>query len=288
MKKGKILLSFLMIFSFTLAITQSATPQVGTYTFSGAPGNQKILKVTTVNSTSLTALFGANWDDILQEFFGLGCHQLGARLKSVVVSVNTSAKFDTSTLFLALGVLDVAVYVTNSWNWTTGSFANTPDSYNQTVMSFYDPDELTAFVQAFYATWYFMSVNVSIQNAGAYFAQLPTPVPQYLGAIVWEDKWENIGNTVTHHAEVGDFLVNYLTLDFYAYLENCTETWTYDTTYGAWIGYNIKDNEGNVIYEFSIELPSGAEIAGYELPIVIGVASIGIISLIFIVMKKKR
>jgi len=288
MKKGTILFSFLVMFSLAIAITPSAIPQVGTYTFHGAAGNQKILKVTTVNNTALTTVFGANWDDILQEFLGLGCHQEGARAKSVVVSVNTSAKLDTSTLFLPLGILDVAIYVTNNWNWTTESFSNTPDRFNETVTSFYDPTELNAFIQTFYATWYFLLVNVSMQTAGANFAQLPTDVTQYLGAIVWEDKWENIGNTVVHHAVVGDFLVNYLTLAAYPYLANCTETWTYDTTYGSWIEYSIMDDDSNVIYKFSIELPGGAGIAGFELPIIIGVSSIGIISLIFVVMKKKR
>ena len=94
MKKTKILLASLIIFSITFAITPSVIPQVGTYTFHGAPGNEKVLRVRTVNNASLTDLFGAGWDAILEGSFGEGCITVGAGSKSVVVSVNTSATFD--------------------------------------------------------------------------------------------------------------------------------------------------------------------------------------------------
>ncbi|MFX0145715.1 MAG: hypothetical protein ACFE9C_16740 [Candidatus Hodarchaeota archaeon] len=287
MKKTKILLASLVIISLSLAFTPTVIPQIGTYQFHGAPGQTKILKVRTVNNTALSDLFGADWDDILEEFFGTGCTTVGARFKSLVVAVNFSAKFDTGAIGLGLGVLDVATYVTNNWNWTTGAFSSTPDRPNVAVMSFYDPTELTAFVQAFYLTYYFINVNVSLQTAGANLAQLPTSVAQYLGAIVWEDKWENFGNSVVHHAELGDFLINYLNLNAYPYFENCTETWTYSETYGAWIGYNIKDDADNIIYEFTFEAP-GVAIPGYELIGIIGAFSLGVITLVYVVKKKKR
>ena len=86
-------------------------------------------------------------------------------------------------------------------------------------------------------------------------------------------------------AEEGDVIFNPLVMD--QYLENCTETWTYDETYGAWIGYQIKDNETNIIYEFSIELPTTAAIPGFELPILLN-ASMGIIITLIYVIKKRR
>ena len=128
------------------------------------------------------------------------------------------------------------------------------------------------------------SLILSMHTAGAFLAQLPTSVAQYLGAFVWEPKWGNIGNTVVHNADAGDFSFD-LT---FQYLENCTETWTYDATYGAWIGYKIQDNETNTIYEFSIELPTAAEIPGFEIPILLGVSMGMSVILIFVIMKKRK
>ncbi|MFW9823994.1 MAG: hypothetical protein ACFFE4_13705, partial [Candidatus Thorarchaeota archaeon] len=121
-------------------------------------------------------------------------------------------------------------------------------------------------------------------NAAIYFTQLPTPVDQYLGAITWEDNWVASGNTVIHNAMLGEFIF----LTTYQYLENCTETWIFDETYGAWIGYKLQDNETNTIYEFNIELPASAGIPGFELPIVIGAIAISIISVIVARIRKRR
>ena len=58
MKKSKILLTSIIIFSIIFAIAPPVVPQVGTYTFHGAPGAEKILRVRTVNNASLEDLFG--------------------------------------------------------------------------------------------------------------------------------------------------------------------------------------------------------------------------------------
>ncbi|KKK40211.1 hypothetical protein LCGC14_1926850 [marine sediment metagenome] len=55
---------------------------------------------------------------------------------------------------------------------------------------------------------------------------------------MWEDNWVASGNTIIHQAEAGEFIF----LTTYQYLENCTETWTYDKTNGDWIGYKLQDN----------------------------------------------
>lgn len=280
MKKTKILLASVIIFGITFAMAPPVIPQVGTYTFHGAPGNEKILRVRTVNNASLEDLFGAGWTGVLEGSFGDGCINVGAGLKSVVVSVNTSAILDLTAIGLAKE--DMTTYVTNTWDWTIGAFSNTPHNYNVSVMSFYDPTILSEYIHIFW-TFYFLDVNVSVQNAALYLTQLPTPVAQYLGAIVWEDQWQNVGNTIVHNALAGNY-----SFSGFQYLEDCTEIWTYDETYGAYIGYKILDNETNVIYEYNIELPGTPAISGYNLPIVIGIANIGIISLIFILMKKKR
>lgn len=279
MKKKKSIIILLVLFSISLAITPPAIPQVGTYTFHGAPGNQKILRVRTVNNASLEDLWGVGWTGVLESSFGDGCVDIGAGMKSVVVAVNTSDKLDLS--FFGLGVVDIATYVTDTWNWTLGAFSNTPHNFNVTVSSFYNPVTLSSYITAFWALA-MLDVNVSVQNAAIYFAQLPTSVAQYLGAIVWEDKWENVGNTIVHHAEASDWSF----LFGFQYLENCTEVWTFDETYGAFIGYKTLDDESNTIYEFSIDLAIG--IPGYELSIIFGVGVVTIIGVIFVTMKKKR
>jgi hypothetical protein len=82
--------------------------------------------------------------------------------------------------------------------------------------------------------------------------------------------------------------LNYATFNFYAYLRNCTEIWTYDETYGAWIAYEIKDDAGNTIYKFSIELPTTAAIPGYDLVVFLGITAVTSVGIIYLLMKKKR
>ncbi|HEC39711.1 MAG: hypothetical protein Lokiarch_53380 [Candidatus Lokiarchaeum sp. GC14_75] len=278
MKKSKAIITSLIILSITLAITPPAISQIGTYTFHGTSGDEKILKVRTVNNQSLEDLFGPSWVSVI-EIFGAGAANVGARKKSLVTDVNFSAEFDT-----AFGVYDVVTYNTSNWDWTTGTFNATPDSIGDIVISFYDPTNLTTYVNALYTLFYGIPYNISMHTAGANLAQLPTSVAQYLGAFVWEPKWGNVGNTVVHNAEASDVAFFW----GHTYLEDCTETWTYDETYGAWIGYKIQDNETNTIYEFSIELPSTAAIPGFETSILLGVSISASVGLIFVIMKKKR
>ncbi len=286
MKKSNWIIGFIILFSIWLAITPSVIPQVGTYTFHGAAGNIKILKVRVANATGLTDLFGADYVADLEGFFGAGCTVEGAQKKSLVTAVNFSAKFDASAEafpVFGLPLMDIALYNTSNWDWTTGTFSNTPDTEGDIVRSFYDPTNLTTYINAFYTTYFATPYNISTHHAGAYLAQLPTSVAQYLGALVWEPGWENFDNTIRHTALAGSFIFGTAV----QYEANCTEIWTYDTTFGAWIGYKILDNVSNTIYEFSIELTI-PPIPGYELPVVFGVGTVVIISLIFVVMKKKR
>jgi hypothetical protein len=279
MKKSKLVIVTLVILSIALAITPTAISQVGTYTFHGAANDQKILKVRTVNNASLEDLFGPSWVSVI-EIFGPGAANVGARKKSLVTGVNISAVFDT----VFFGVYDVCTYNTSNWDWTTETFSATPDSIGDIVTSFYDPTNLTTYINAFYTFFYAIPYNISMHTAGGYLAQLPTSVAQYLGAFVWEPKWGNVGNTVVHSAEASDVAFFW----GHTYLEDCTETWTYDETYGAWIGYKIQDNATNTIYEFSIELPTAAAIPGFELPILLGVSISATIGLIYVIIKRKR
>ena len=279
MKKTKIILLVLLTLSIAFSFTPTVTPQVGTYTFHGASGNEKILKVNTVNNASLEDLFGPSWVSVI-EIFGSGAANVGARKKSLVTDVNFSVVWDT----ILFGVYDVCTYNTSNWDWTTGTFSATPDSIGDIVTGFYDPTNLTTYINALMTFLYAVPYNMSLHTAGLYFAQLPTPVAQYLGALVWEPKWGNVGNTIVHNPDASDVAFFW----GHTYLEDCTETWTYDATYGAWIGYKIQDNETNTIYEFSIELPTAAEIPGFELSLLFGASMGMMVVLIFVIMKKKK
>jgi len=288
MKKTKIILLILITFTIAFSFTPVATPQVGTYTFHGAAGNIKITKVRTANNSSLNDLFGAGYAPILEGFFGSGCLVVGAQKKSLVTAVNFSAKFDPLTYIFpvpGLAIMDITEYNTSNWDWTTGSFSETPDSIGDIVQSFYDPANLTTFINTLYATYPpNIPYNISTHTAGAFLAQLPTSVAQYLGALVWEPGWANLGNTIVHTALSGSYIFGTMI----QYLEDCTETWTYDSTYGAWIGYKIQDNETNTIYEYSIELATAAEIPGFEISLLLGASMGMMVVLIFVMMKKRK
>lgn len=276
MKKTRFILAIALFISISFAIVPPAVPQIGTYQFHGAAGNQKILKVNTVNNASLEILWGENWTEVI-EIFGAGAADLGARKKSVVTAVDFEAKF--------LGVYDAANYTTDNWKWNTGTFPETPDDLSGiNVTSFYNPKNLSSYVNLFYSGL----SNVSVQNAGAFFAQLPTPVDNYLAEIIWIPRWEAVDNTAVHHGQVGDLVYSIFTAKFYVYLSNCTETWSYDTTYGAWIGYKVAIND-TTIYEFNVELPSILPgIPGFDMTILLGTTGFIAIGLIYLVMKKKN
>jgi hypothetical protein len=285
MKKSNLIMGFIILFSISLAITPAVIPQVGTYEFHGAAGNIKILKVRVADNSSLEDLFGADYATDIEGFFGTGCLVVGARKKSRVTGVNMSAKFDASAEtfpVFGLSLMDIALYNTSNWDWTTGSFSATPDSEGDIVRSFYDPTNLTTYINTFYQTYAATPYNISTHTAGAFLAQLPTSVPQYLGALVWEPGWQNDANNIIHTALEGTFIFG----TAIQYEADCTEIWTYDTTYGAWIGYEILNNESNTIYKFSIELSGG--IPGYEVPIILGTSVVTIIGVIVVIMKRKK
>lgn len=272
MKKSKMILSFLILLTVVFSMIPSVISQKGTYQFHGAEGDQKILKVRTVNSASLTDLFGANWTEII-ELFGEGATNVNARYKSVVVGLNHDS-FHTASY---VGTFDAASIIIKIWFWTTDPFDAYYDSLGG-IQSLYDP---TAITTIFNTKW---TMNVTMVNTSTYFGQLPTPVDQYLGQIVWEDNWKASGNTVIHQAKVGEIFLP----TSYQYLENCTETWTYDETDGTWIGYKVQDSDSNTIYEFSIELTTPATIPGFELPVLVGTIVTCVISVIYISRKKKK
>jgi hypothetical protein len=274
MKKTKIIVLILIAFSIAFSFAPTATPQVGTYTFHGASGNEKTLIVRTADNTSLGIVFGPGYVGVIEGSFGTGALVVGAKKKSLVTDVNFTHKIDYTGF--GIGIVDATLYNTSNWDWTTGAFSNTPDSVGDIVESLYDPTHLTTIANVF-------GMNVTVQNVAIHMAQLPTSVAQYLGAMVWEPKWQNSGNTVVHNAVAGDWHSFF----FFQYLHNCTETWTYDGTYGSWIGYKLVANS-TTVYEFSIELTTAAEIPGFELSIITVASLSAMVFLIFVIMKKRK
>ena len=271
MKKSRYILAIALFITISFAIVPPAVPQIGTYQFHGAAGNQKILKVRTANNASLEVVFGPTYDAILESSFGEGCLVVGAQKKSLVTAVDFQA-IDPLTSYPATN------FTTDNWKWTTGTFPGTPDDVTGVnVTSLYNPNNITWVIN------FLFTQNVTVQNAAIYFAQLPTPVDAYLAELIWEPKWSNVGNTVVHNAVALDFH----SLFAFQYLANCTETWTYDATYGAWIGYKIEAN-ATTIYEFSVELPALPGIPGYEIPILMGITGFSAVGLIYLVMKKRN
>jgi hypothetical protein len=279
MKKSSYILTFVMFLSIMFAIAPPVVPQIGTYQFHGAAGNVKTLKVRTADNDSLGIVFGPTYVTVLEAAFGAGALQVGAQKKSLVTKVINPYTLDFR--LLGYGIHDAALYNTSNWGWTLGSFSANPDTIGDVVVSLYDPTNVTLLANDIYGT------DVTVQNMALYLAQLPTSVAQYLGAITWEAKWENVGNTVVHHAVSGDMGILPVSPYIFFYYYNCTETWTYDGTYGSWIGYKVQANS-TTVYEFTVELPATAAIPGYELPLVLGITGFSTIGLIFLVMKKRN
>jgi len=277
MKKSRYVLALVLFLSISFAITPPVVPQIGTYQFHGAAGNEKVLVVRTADNASLNIVFGGGYVGVLETAFGAGALQVGAKKKSLVTDVDLSYTLKLGALY---GIHDAALYNTSNWGWTLGAFNSTPDSVGDVIVSLYDPTNVTLLANLFWG------MNATVQNVAIYLAQLPTSVAQYLGAIVWEPNWGNIGNTVVHNAEIGELGI-LPGPAFFFYFHNCTETWTYDGTYGAWIGYKIVANS-TTIYEFSIELPAIAAIPGFETLFILGVSGFCTIGLIYLVMKKRN
>ncbi len=238
-----------------------------TYTCAGSVGAEAIWRVKTVHEGSLTAIFGASWKTSIQNSFGPGSQELGARLKTKVTHINSSQNvigFETCNI------------TSDLWTWTTKSFGPTPNVTGVPTYILLHPKNLTFYCQ-FYSGY---TKNVSEAFAYPFLNALPIPAATYLSELIWDNDYVISGTTVTHN-----LVAPYVGLVLY--LVNCTETWRYSSSYGTFLGYKLVHNNGTTAYETVLETPSAA-IPGFELSIVIG-ASMGIvISLIFVVMKKKR
>ena len=108
MKHTKNILFLLVLISTAILLTPYVSPQVGTYTFHGAAGNEKVLVVRTADNASLEIVFGAGYVGVIENSFGTGALVEGARKKSLVTDVNFSHIIDYSgfyyNVFVVAGV----------------------------------------------------------------------------------------------------------------------------------------------------------------------------------------
>ena len=286
MKKSKYFLLGLVFISF-IAFNPSVKAQYPTYQVAASVGGEKILEVTTVNSTVLYSLMGPSWITSLETSFGSGCYQLGAKNKARITNV-----YDNETVNLGLGPMNAFIVETDVWEWITLDFPDTPHQTGINVTTLYDPKDLQAlcaigywlpgpiFVPggnvSMYAIWWDGYI-FDHRAAANYLTQLPVPAASYLAAMNWSAGFTVSGLSVSLAG----------TPDGFVFFDDYTATWTYDSVYGAFLGYELKDSSDRVVYEFEIFLPSEIPIPGYELPILFGITGLAVVCLLYIVKKKK-
>lgn len=281
--RKKAFLFGILVFSLILMSPLTLAQDTG-YECAATEGGTKVLKVDTVDEDGLEDMFGSDWETVLQNSFGDGAHQQGARQKSTVTDVVTDAELDVSGL--GLGTFPVCNVTTDAWDWTTGEFSDDPDQEDFVVTVMLDPDNLTAYVQTLSAVINIFSPaypvhNVSMHNFAVQFLlQLPIPAADYLDALVWEEGWTVDGLKVSYEHEAG-----YTSLLGTPYLAAGKETWEYDGQFGAFIGYTLEDDEGNVIYAYSLDI--GALIPGFEVTFLMGSMIAGILGVIYIYKKRQ-
>jgi hypothetical protein len=291
MKKLKF---FLMgtIFFMILALNPIVNSQYPTYKCAAVLGGEKVLKVTKVDPAGLTITMGDippyDWSTELQNSFGMGCNVTGARNKAEIIGV-----YPNETVSLGAGPMNAFKVETKYWLWTTEDFASTPDEAAVNVTTLYNPTDLQTlcalgyylpgpvFVPgtnvSMYAIWW-DGVNFITRAAATYLTQLPVDAADYLAAMIWAENWTVDGLKVIYHG----------TPDIYGtFINDYTATWEFDNVYGAFIRYTLQDNESKVIYEFKVELPEKGLIPGIQIPLLLGVSLASIITVIYIIMKKK-
>lgn len=272
MKNKSYLMTSLVIFSIILS-SSIVTVRGTTYTCTGVVDAEATWKVKTIHKGALTDIFGVNWSSAIESSFGPGSNETGARMKTTVTFVNSSFSYD-----FGLGPFDICLILSNLWTWTTQDFVITPDVPNAPTWIFMHPENLTAYCQAIS----FSTRNVSQLLAYPFLNGIPIPAATFLSELIWDNDYSVKGTTVTH-----DVTPPYIGLGG-IYSVVCTETWRYSSSYGTFLGYKLVHNNGTIAYETILETPSKGGISGFEIPLLLG-ASIGVVvSLIYVVMRKKR
>lgn len=281
MKKSSYSLIGFGLILMMMMIGPIATVRGTTYNCTGVVGAEAIWKVKTVHEGALTDIFGPDWSDAIQDSFGDGANETGAKWKTLVTFVNSSFKND-----FGFGEWDICEINSSTWDWTTEPFADTPDETNVPTWIFMHPDNLT-FWSHYIGTWY-LGGNVSQRNAFPFLSGLPVPVETYLNELVWDTDYTIQGTEVIHNVDAiyvgGAFSIGI----FITYLVDCTETWKYSKSYGTFEGYKLVHNNGTTAYETVLVTPSAEVIPGFNLLVLSGISLSAIICVIYVIMKKRK
>lgn len=267
-----------LIFLSMIVFNLSVRAQYPTYQVGVKKGSEIIWEVISVDPIGLEEVLGPNYVSKGNDQFGVGWTQLGAKAKWKVENILSNTSID-----YGLGYMYAFQIYTKEWPWTlTGFDSVTPFTF--AYYTFYDPQD----VQALSAV---NGRNVSIFDTWAggtysvisHFRFLPIPANSYLAELVWASGHTINGfNLTVENAIVPN--------DPTWFLTNYTMTFTSDSVSGAYIGCRLQDNESSVIYEVEAEykVPSEEpEIFGYSFPFLIGITSLAMVCLIYIIMKKK-
>jgi len=267
---GFVLISLLM--TGTIANVRATT-----YSCAGTVGAEATWKVKTVHAGALNDIFGAGWQTTIEFTFGSGSSEAGAKMKTKVTDVNSSYLYNPG-----IGLIDVCLILVDWWYWTTEPFVETPNVTNSPSYIFMHPENLTTYCQYLGGIITAFAGNVSERNAAPYLNAIPISADTYLSELLWDNDYVIQGTTVTHNVKA-------VYLGWYGnYYVNCVETWRYSKSYGTFLGYKLVHNNGTTAYETILETPAGEVIPGFELSFVLGVSMAIMISLIYVVMKKKK
>ncbi|MFX1315505.1 MAG: hypothetical protein ACFE9T_06540 [Promethearchaeota archaeon] len=267
-----------LIFLSLIAFNLNVRAQYPTYQVGVKKDSELIWEVITVDSIGLEEVLGSNYTAKGNTQFGVGWNQLGAKTKWEVENILTNTSID-----YGIGIMYSFQIYTKQWPWTTTGFESvTPVS--KSYYTFYDPQD----VQALSAN---NGRNVSIfdfwmggiASIISHFYFLPIPANDYLAELIWSS-----GHTISDFTLTVENAIP--PLDPTWFLTNYTINYTFDSDSGAFIGYRLQDNESSVIYEIEADynVPSEEpEISGYSFPFLIGITSLAMVCLLYIIMRKK-
>lgn len=252
--RKKVFILLLIILNFMIFNTKLQAANASKY----SPGLKKDMEITlevkTFDKDGLKDIFGDGWGEAVPE----DADEVGLRYKIKVLKVDKDAEIDLGIL----GEYDAYSIECDIWEWTKGAFSEDPTDEEDEIIWFKDPED----------------INDAYAIAGGFAYDIlmpfvPIDAAKFLDEIdEWkenkQEEWKTKDNMVIHDSIFDE--------------ENFVEIYTYDTNNGFLTEYKIKNEDGEVIYEYGLSLL----IPGYEIPLLLGITGISVIGLIYIMKKK--
>lgn len=251
--KEKVFILLFMVLNIMIYSTMVQAAE-SNYSLGMKKGTEIILEVKIFDEDGLKDVFSDGWESSFPE----DAEEVGMKYKIIVKDVDKDAEIDLGIL----GKYDAFGIEVDLWEWTDEEFDKEPDEDEFEIVWFQDPED----------------IYDAYKIAGGYAYDIimpfvPIDVVKYLDKIDgWkEDKqeeWKTKDNMVIHDSIFDD--------------ENFVEIYTYDTNNGFLTEYKIKNEDGEIIYEYGLS----QFIPGYEIPLLLGITGISVIGLIYIMKKK--